>query len=109
MIDKELMAATSVSLALSILSEADSYGYEMIQRVAELGGGELEWSEAMLYPVLHRMEDQGLVSSYWESPPGGRRRKYYALTDVGRYKLEEKKRQWGVVGGALERLWKATA
>lgn len=109
MIDKELVAATSASLALSILSEADSYGYEMIQRVAELSDSELEWSEAMLYPVLHRLESQGLLTSYWESPPGGRRRKYYALTDAGRRKLEDKQRQWRIVADALGSLWTTTA
>ena len=109
MIDKELVAATSVPLALSILSEGDSYGYEMIRRVAELGSGELEWSEAMLYPVLHRLESQELLTSYWRTSPGERRRKYYALTDAGRRMLEDKQRQWRIACDALDRFWKSNA
>lgn len=105
MIDKELIAATSASITLSMLEEADSYGYEIIQRVAELTNGELEWTEAMLYPVLHRLEKRELLNSYWQTPPSGRKRKYYSLTDAGRRALEDKQRQWGIVAGALGRLW----
>ena len=105
MIDKELVAATSASITLSILSEGDSYGYEIIQRVNEMTGGELEWTEAMLYPVLHRLEDRALVKCYWEKSPSGRKRKYYSVTSAGRAELKDKKRQWGVVAGVLAKLW----
>lgn len=109
MIDKELVAATSASIALSILSEADSYGYEIIQRVAELTGGELEWTEAMLYPVLHRLESRALVESYWKTSSSGRKRKYYALTSAGRADLKDRKRQWCVVAAVLAKLWHTAA
>ena len=105
MIDKELIGATSESLALSMLREGDDYGYEIIQRVSALTGGELEWTEAMLYPVLHRLEDRELVTSYWQASPSGRRRKYYSITHAGVVALEEKKRQWRVIAGVLRRLW----
>lgn len=109
MIDKELIAATSASITLSILNEADSYGYKIIQRVAELTHGELEWTEAMLYPVLHRLEERELVKSYWQTPPTGRKRKYYSITDTGHQLIEDKKRQWAVVADVLARLWNHTA
>lgn len=105
MIDKELVAATSASLTLTILSEADSYGYEIIQRVAELTRGELEWTEAMLYPVLHRLENRALVESYWQTSSSGRKRKYYAITPAGRAELKDKQRQWRIVDGVLGALW----
>ena len=105
MIDKELVAATSASITLTILSEADSYGYEIIQRVTELTRGELEWTEAMLYPVLHRLENRALVKSYWEASSSGRKRKYYAITGAGRAELRDKKRQWRIVDGVLGALW----
>ena len=104
MIDKELIAATSASITLSILTEADSYGYEIIQRVTELSRGELEWTEAMLYPVLHRLEDRALVKSYWQAS-SGRKRKYYSITSAGRTELKDKKRQWRIVDGVLDALW----
>ena len=105
MIDKELIAATSASITLSILSEGDSYGYEIIQRVSELTGGELEWTEAMLYPVLHRLENRTLVKCYWKTSPSGRKRKYYCLTSAGRDELKDKQRQWRVVAAVLAKLW----
>ncbi len=106
MIDKELIAATSASITLSILSHADSYGYEIIQRVGELTGGKLEWTEAMLYPVLHRLESRSLVESYWQNSPTGRKRKYYSITETGVAELENKKQQWRIVAGVLGTLWK---
>lgn len=105
MLDKELVAATSASITLSILSEADSYGYEIIQRVSELTNGELEWTEAMLYPVLHRLESRALVESYWQPSNTGRKRKYYSITSAGRAELKDKKRQWSVVADVLAKLW----
>jgi len=81
MIDKELIAATSRALVLSILTEEDSYGYSIIQRVGELTKNEFVWTDSMLYPVLHRLEKQGSTKSYWKPSPTGRKRKYYTLTD----------------------------
>ena len=106
MIEKELVAATSASITLTILSDADSYGYEIIQRVNELTDGEFEWTEAMLYPVLHRLESRELVESYWETSSSGRKRKYYSITSAGRTELKDKKRQWRIVDGVLGALWK---
>ena len=105
MIDKELVAATSASITLTILSEADSYGYEIIQRVTELTRGDLEWTEAMLYPVLHRLESRALVKSYWQTSSSGRKRKYYSITSAGRTELKDKKRQWRIVDGIVGTLW----
>jgi len=105
MFDKELIAATSASITLSILSQADSYGYEIIQRVTELSDGKLEWTEAMLYPVLHRLESRSLVESYWQASPSGRKRKYYSVTDAGLAEIKSKKHQWRVVAGVLGTLW----
>ncbi|MEN8145681.1 MAG: PadR family transcriptional regulator [Gemmatimonadota bacterium] len=105
MLDKKLVAATSEALILSILQEGDSYGYEIIQRVSALSHGELKWNESMLYPVLHRLENNGMVSSYWQASPTGRQRKYYSVDEDGLAELEEKKRQWRIADGALGSLW----
>ena len=105
MIDKELIGATSTSITLSILREGDSYGYEIIQRVTELTCGKLEWTEAMLYPVLHRLEDSELVRSYWQKSSSGRRRKYYSITKAGVVALEDKQRQWRIIATLLGTLW----
>lgn len=105
MVDRELVAATSKPLILSILREGDSYGYEIIQRVSGLTDDELKWTDSMLYPVLHRLEKSGWVTSYWQASPTGRKRKYYSVTEAGLAGLEERKRQWRIVGDALAELW----
>jgi len=105
MLEKDLVAATSRAFILSILTEGDNYGYEIIQRVAALTNGQLVWTDGMLYPVLHRLEDSGCVRSYWQPSPTGRRRKYYALTDAGRAELDDRKRQWNLANDALRALW----
>ena len=100
-----MVAATSKPLILSILQEGDSYGYEIIQRVSGLTDDELKWTDSMLYPVLHRLEGSGWVTSYWQASPTGRKRKYYSITEEGLAGLEEKKRQWRIVAAALAELW----
>jgi DNA-binding PadR family transcriptional regulator len=102
---KDLVAASAVPLILSILEEGESYGYALIQRVRELSGGEIEWTDGMLYPVLHRLEAQGYIESRWRTADTGRKRKYYALKGHGREVLREQKEQWLVVHGALAKLW----
>ena len=106
-IDKELVAASATALLLAILQRGASYGYAIIQEVRELSGGELEWSEGMLYPVLHRMEDQELIESYEERGENGRKRKYYRLRPDGRRALAEERRQWDVVHAALTKAWRS--
>ena len=107
-LDKELVAASTVLIVLSILSKGDSYGYAIIQRVRELSEGRVEWTDGMLYPVLHRLEEQGAITSRWRTAENGRRRKYYALKVQGRQALAEHKRQWDLVNGMLAGVWKRT-
>ena len=66
--NKDLVAASATPLVLAILAEGDSYGYAIIKRVAELSGGHLQWTDGMLYPVLHRLERQSFVAAKWRRP-----------------------------------------
>ena len=104
-INKDLVAASSTPLVLAILAEGDSYGYAILQRVRELSGGALEWTDGMLYPVLHRLERAGLVASRWERAETGRRRKYYRVTEAGLEQLADERRQWRTVDDTLRRIW----
>jgi PadR family transcriptional regulator len=106
-INKDLVAASSTSLVLAILAEGDSYGYSILQRVRELSGGHLEWTDGMLYPVLHRLERLGHVKPRWEVAESGRRRKYYRITSQGRAQLAEERRQWQAVDTTLRGIWGA--
>jgi len=106
MLSKELVAASTVPLVLSVLAEGENYGYALIQRIQALSGGEIAWSEGMLYPVLHWMERQGLIASEWKEGDTGHRRKYYRLCQEGRRALAAEKRQWLTVHTTLSKLWK---
>lgn len=105
-INKDLIAASSTPIVLAILAEEDSYGYAILKRVRELSDGRMEWTDGMLYPVLHRLERLGFVESRWESREGERRRKYYRITKKGRDQLTEERRQWQAVDATLRGIWR---
>lgn len=105
-IGKDLVAATATPLVLGILAEGDSYGYAILQRISELSDGQLEWSDGMLYPLLHRLERLGHIEAAWQDSPAGRRRKVYRLSPSGRAALAEQSAQWEVVTAALSRVWR---
>jgi PadR family transcriptional regulator, regulatory protein PadR len=107
-ITKDLVAASATPLVLGILAEGESYGYAILKQVNELSGGQLEWTDGLLYPLLHRLERLGHVESAWETPPAGRRRKYYRITGQGRAELAEQRRQWSAVVDALRGVWSTT-
>ena len=107
-INKDLIAASSTPLVLAILAGGESYGYAILQRVRELSGGSMEWTDGMLYPVLHRLERLGHVDSWWKVVENGRRRKYYCITRRGRVQLAEERRQWRAVDATLRCVWQAS-
>ena len=104
-VSKDLIAASAIPFVLAILKQEDSYGYAIIKMVKELTGNEIEWSEGMLYPVLHRLEDKNFIESYWQVPETGRKRKYYRIKEEGVAELEVQKKQWEVVHTALSKTW----
>ncbi|UCE21372.1 MAG: helix-turn-helix transcriptional regulator [Candidatus Aminicenantes bacterium] len=105
MVSKNLMAASTKPLILAILANKEIYGYQIIQSVIEISGGTLEWSEGMLYPVLHRLEKENFIQSQWKMSENGRRRKYYMLTELGKKELDKEKKQWLSVHKVLSRVW----
>jgi len=90
---------------LAILADGESYGYAIIKRVRELSGGHLQWTDGMLYPVLHRLERNGFVAAKWGASESGRRRKYYRLTKEGKAHLEAERKRWQLVDDTLHRIW----
>ncbi len=105
-IDKDLVAASATPLVLAILTEGQSYGYAIIKRVGEVSGGELRWTDGMVYPLLHRLERRGFVEAVWGQAESGRRRKYYRLTTSGVDHLAGQRRQWQMVDNALRGIWR---
>jgi PadR family transcriptional regulator PadR len=105
MITKELIAASAEPLILSLLAKGESYGYAIIQEIKKLSGDQIEWTDGMLYPVLHRMEDKDLIESRWAESETGRKRKYYSLKQNGKKVLQKQRAQWLTVHGTLTKLW----
>lgn len=93
-IDKELVGASTGILILRIISERPSYGYEIVKSVNSAAGGAFTWQEGTVYPVLRKLEAEGLLDSAWEESENGRRRKYYYITHPGREALREGAAQW---------------
>lgn len=102
---KELMAASSRPIVLSILAQGESYGYAIIQEVKERSGGQVTFADGMLYPVLHRLEREGLIESRWEKTDSGRKRKYYRLSESGGQAVAAERAQWLQVHNTLAALW----
>jgi PadR family transcriptional regulator PadR len=105
MLSKSLVAASTKPVILSVLTQGESYGYQIIHSIIQLSGGTLDWSEGTIYPVLHRMEKEGFIRSQWKLAESGRRRKYYSITLLGEKELEKEKRHWTSVNTVLSRLW----
>jgi len=106
MIRKELVAASAEPLVLALLANGESYGYAIIQEVKARSDGKLQWTDGMLYPVLHRMEHRGLIKSRWGESETGRKRKYYSLKKDGKTAMAKHHEQWSLVHAVLSGLKK---
>ena len=104
----QIRKGSTTLLILSVLSDEPMYGYQIIQELERRSGGYFEMKEGLLYPLLHRMKREGLLSSEWQVASGERRRKYYTITEAGRQELREQSREWqtfmsklqGILAGA---------
>lgn len=93
-IDKELVGASTALLVLSTLAREATYGYQLLRAINKEAEGLFTWQEGTLYPVLHKLELDGLVDSEWREAETGRRRKYYHVTIKGREALADGVSQW---------------
>jgi len=105
MSQKALTAASIRPIMLSILAEGQSYGYAIMQRIHDLSDGDFQLSDGTLYPVLHRLELEGLIESHSATSKNGRRRKYYKLTIAGKQSLVTEREKWMKVHSMLVKLW----
>lgn len=87
---------------LAILSRRKRYGYDIVQALA--GSRGLVIKEGTIYPLLGRLEGEGLVVSEWQPSPEGPARKYYTLTAEGRDRLRDMKSQWALFAAAVRRV-----
>jgi len=104
-ISKELLEVSAIPVILSVLQNGDTYGYEIIQRVKDFTDGEVVWLEASVYPLLKKMENKGLIKSYWKMNDKERPRKYYTILAEGRKQMEYNKQEWQRLNGVFKQLW----
>jgi len=108
--EKELMAASTSLLVLAALNAEPSYGYEIVKRLAQNAKDVFQWQEGTIYPVLHRLEHDGLVRAQWQDADstrglkGPRRRKYYYITAKGRRALADKTAQWNMFHSLVQKM-----
>ncbi len=103
-ISKDLVAASATPLILSILKNGESYGYEIIKQIHTLSGGKVEWTDGMLYPVLHRLEKRDFIQSRWVVCENGRKRKYYSMNESGTKELTIQRNQWNLINSMIEKI-----
>ncbi|MDO8539066.1 MAG: helix-turn-helix transcriptional regulator [Opitutaceae bacterium] len=107
MLRKELVAASTEPMILALLSKGESYGYAIVQEILARSQNQIEWTDGMLYPVLHRMEHKGWIKSRWGESDTGRKRKYYSITKDGKMILEKHHAEWTLVHDVLAGLRRA--
>lgn len=102
---KDLMAASSIPMLLTIIKKEESYGYEIIQKIKDISENTIVWQEGSLYPVLKKMEKNELLRSRWSQTITGKKRKYYSITMKGANTLKMHKNQWLNVNEILNTMW----
>ncbi len=102
--DRNLLGGSTVLMLLSLLSEGDRYGYEIIRELARRSGDVFCMKEGSLYPVLHRMEARGWVKAYEKEAERGKKRRYYSITAAGRRQLAEEVEHWEEFSRSVERV-----
>ena len=100
--DKSPLSGSTGLLVLSLLSEGDKYGYQMIAELEERSDRTFCLKEGTLYPILHTLEKTGAVRSYEKEAPTGRMRKYYHLTRSGLRLLGERREEWRQFSRAVD-------
>lgn len=104
-ISKELAKGSTALMVLGVLSKEDLYGYQIIRTVANLSENVFQMNEGTLYPILHSLEKNGMLESYWSEPTETvRRRKYYRITQKGLKELASQEKEWKEYSKAVSRV-----
>lgn len=103
-INKELLKGSTVIIILGLLKDKTMYGYELIKEIEKKSSGVFSFKEGTLYPILHSLETNEFVESYWCESDTGRKRKYYKITDKGKAQLKEKQEEWDVFKNAIDKV-----
>ncbi|MGN0499051.1 MAG: PadR family transcriptional regulator [Acutalibacteraceae bacterium] len=102
-ISKTLIKGSTSMLVMSVLKGKDLYGYKIIKELELRSESVFELKEGTLYPILHALEEEGFLESYWEEFDG-RKRKYYHLTRKGEKQLNEKQQEWKLFSKSVDKV-----
>lgn len=102
-INKELLKGSTSMLILNLLEKENMYGYQMIKKLSEKSENVFELKEGTLYPILHSLEENGLINSFWDETTA-KKRKYYTITQSGRKILKEKKEEWKIFSNGINKV-----
>lgn len=103
-ISSDTLRGHTDTIILTQLMRGDNYGYEINKTIQQRTGGQYGFKEATLYTAFKRLEQSGLISSYWGEDGPGARRRYYAITEAGRQRWEENRREWHNTRALLDAL-----
>ncbi|WP_026476505.1 PadR family transcriptional regulator [Alkaliphilus transvaalensis] len=103
-IDKDLMKGSTTMLILNLLSGGDMYGYQMVKELEKRSDHTFTLKEGTMYPILHALENNGMVESYWDEGNSARKRKYYHITNSGRKLLKEKQKEWEIYSNTVNKV-----
>jgi PadR family transcriptional regulator, regulatory protein PadR len=101
---RELLKGAADTLVLSSFVEGEIYGYQVVKELERRSEGFFCFKEGTLYPILHRLEKQGLLSGRWQTMPNGSERRYYGLTRKGQRVLSEKLSEWNSFSQAVSQV-----
>ena len=102
-VNKELLKGSTTMLILEMLKNENMYGYQMIKKLSEKSEDVFELKEGTLYPILHGLEEEGLITSYWDETTA-KKRKYYSITEKGKKQLKEKKEEWKIFSNGINKV-----
>lgn len=108
-LERSLVSGSMSLLVLKLLEDGDLYGYQMIEELRRRSEDAFRLKAGTLYPLLHGLEEKGLVTAYEQTAESGKTRRYYHLTKQGRSALQEKKSAWNAYARAVGRVLKGGA
>ena len=98
---RELLKGSTETLLLSLLADESMYGYQLVKEMDKRSNGYFRFKEGTLYPALHRLERDGLISGMWETSPSGQNRRYYNISARGHAKLASMLEEWNLFTRAV--------
>lgn len=102
--NKELLKGTTPLLILQLLTESDKYGYQITKEIEKRSESLFTLKEGTLYPILHSLENEQIIESYWEQTQSARKRKYYKITDKGKKIFDAKKNEWNEYSNGVKKV-----